>query len=131
MREADESLIEILENLDDEKAVEIWNEYCDDIKYYDDRIYGMWELDDLFCGASAHDLLQALDDDFDIRQDWFRETIYGLESFDNPYEHIDVEDMAVWVAEMEKDFGVDELTEYFEAHEEEDDEEEGGDEDEE
>lgn len=130
MREADETLVEIIENLDDEKAVEIWNEYCESVNYDDDRIYAMWELDELFYGRTAHDLLDALSDDFRSRDDWFKYTIYGLESFDNPYDHIDIEDMAVWVAENESDFGVDELTEYFEAHEE-DDEEEGGDEDEE
>lgn len=125
MRIADETLVDILQNLDDAQIVDVWNEYCDAIDYTDDRIYGMYELDEMFYGQTAHELLDALSDDFSGRDDWMRYTIYGLESFSNPFDKIDIEDLAVWIADEERDFGIEVLEEYFENKEE---DEEGGDE---
>ena len=48
----------------------------------DYRFYWMDDLNELFYGVKLTDFLSKLADDFDLRADGFKETIYGLESCD-------------------------------------------------
>ena len=47
----------------------------------DDRAYSMCELDELHCGLKASDFIARLTKDFNINDDYFYYSIYGLESF--------------------------------------------------
>ena len=47
------------------------------------RAYDMWELDDLHCGMKLSDFLSRVTKDFDLRDNYFYYSIYGLESTDN------------------------------------------------
>lgn len=44
------------------------------------RFYWMEDLDELFCGVKPTELLEKLTSDFDVMQDGFKCTIYGLDS---------------------------------------------------
>lgn len=54
-----------------------WNGYADGF-----RAYYMDELNDFFCGMPATDLLDKLTADFNVRDNFFYFSIYGLESCD-------------------------------------------------
>ena len=112
-----EKLIEILAEMNDD-IVPVWNEYCDNIGYYDDRIEYMDSLDDLMCEKTATEILNDIDRDFDIRDDYFRFTIYGMESFSDPYDVVDVDDLADYIIKNEETLYSDELVEFFEEVEE-------------
>lgn len=54
-----------------------WNGYADGFRAYD-----MDELNDLTCGMKASELIDQLTGDFNIRDNYFYWSIYGLESCD-------------------------------------------------
>lgn len=55
-----------------------WNGYADGFRAYD-----MYELDDLHSGMKLSDFLRNITKDFDLRDNYFYYSIYGLESTDN------------------------------------------------
>lgn len=69
-----------------EEATDIeLNELITEVNSYDGaldeyRFYYMDELNELFCGVKPTELLSKLQDDFDVRDEGFTSTIYGLES---------------------------------------------------
>ena len=68
--ESDDLYVDMVNELDS------WNGYSDGF-----RAYNMADLDDLFCGASASNLLKAVNgNNFNLNDDYFADTIYGLES---------------------------------------------------
>lgn len=72
LKENDELYIECINELDS------WNGYADGF-----RAYPMYELDDFYIDRKATDLLQDLTEDFNINDDYFYFTIWGLESTDD------------------------------------------------
>ena len=58
-------------------AVNSWNGSLESYNFY-----YMDDLNELFYGVKLTDFLSKLADDFDLRADGFRDTIYGLESCD-------------------------------------------------
>ena len=69
-----------------EEATDIeFNELITEVNNYDGalgeyRFYYMDELDELFYGVKPTELLSKLEDNFDVRDEGFTDTIYGLES---------------------------------------------------
>lgn len=50
------------------------------------RCYGMYELDDLFCDCKVSEFLEKVDvDNFNLADEYFADTIYGLRSVDDIY----------------------------------------------
>lgn len=72
LKDNDELFVACVNELDS------WNGYADGF-----RAYPMYELDELHCGVSLHDFLYKLTSDFDIRDEYFYYSIYGLESTDS------------------------------------------------
>lgn len=80
-----------------EKAIELLNDsdiFCQCVEELDSwngfadgfRCYPMYELDDLFCDCKVSDFLQKVDtDNFNLSDDFFIDTIYGLQSTDDAY----------------------------------------------
>lgn len=112
-----EKLYDILNEMND-NIVSVWNEYCYNTNYYDDVIEFMDCLDDFFCDMSATEILEHIDRDFSVRDYYFRNTIYGLESFRDPYEVVDVGALADYILDNEETLNSDELVEFFEEVEE-------------
>ena len=52
-----------------------WDGSFDDLRFYE-----MYELNDLFCGVRPTELLEKLDDDFDVSDDGFVDAGWKLES---------------------------------------------------
>lgn len=109
MRRTDEELrnemIELLE-ADDELFIEMVNEVNNWNGAFDEaRAYSMDELDEILYGLSPTEVIEALGDDFNINNDFFYDTIWGLESTDYLEEHyrdeVDVNDL---VYEIEENF---------------------------
>lgn len=75
-----EEAIDMIKN-DDELMMNLVDE-LDNCNGYADgfRCYDMYELDDLFCDCKVSEFLQKLAPDFDLRDDFFYETIYGISS---------------------------------------------------
>lgn len=55
-----------------------WNGFADGFRAYD-----MGELDDLHCGMKLSEFLEKVTSDFDLRDDYFYYSVYGLESTDS------------------------------------------------
>ena len=49
----EEKILEVLKGMEDGDLISVWNEYCDKCNMYDDRIYYMEEIDDLFSGQDV------------------------------------------------------------------------------
>lgn len=69
IEENDDLLCELVDELDS------WNGYADGFRAYD-----MYELDDLHCDMKLSEFLSRVTKDFDLRDNFFYYSIYGLES---------------------------------------------------
>ena len=119
-----EKVKEILENLDESELKNMWNEYCRENCYDEQEIFEMCEIDDLFCDVKVSDFLDKLSDDFNHTDNYFRYSIYGLESFDDVSDVADIDELANYIVDNNETFDNDELEELIEEEEEEEDEEE-------
>lgn len=81
-------------NADTAQVLELHNAYCVDNNSYENRIWDMCELDDLFCNCTATEVLDKLSPGFNHCEDYFCETIYGLESFSDVHEFINASVLA-------------------------------------
>lgn len=81
-----------------EKAIEILKDdadlFCELVDELDSymgladgfRVFGMYELNDLYYGRPATDLLNDIDGNhFDLSDEYFVDTIYGLRSIEDKY----------------------------------------------
>lgn len=76
-------IIEVLNDLSDYELIDVHNRYCENNNYMDDYIEYMSEIDCMFSGMSATEFLSKIDfDNFDVNNNYFVYTIYGLVSFD-------------------------------------------------
>lgn len=92
---------EELEELEDEKVVDLWNDYCKNNNMGDDRIYYMDEIDDVLGKMYPTDLLDTIDfNRFSTGDRYFGYSGYGdIESFDTLYDVIDVEALVEYLNE--------------------------------
>ena len=91
------SALEMLKNDDDlfcdmVNEMDSWNGYADGF-----RGFPMYELNDLFCDCKVSDFLDKLGRDFNHNDEYFFDTIYGLESGDSL---TDVYRDNVWEADL-------------------------------
>lgn len=104
-----------------------WNGFADGF-----RAWPMWEIDDLFCGCKVSDFLSKLTSTFNYTDDYFCDTVYGLDSCDDCAEwyreHTDEEEVLEYVLDNKNhiyindpDFRevIDEIINYEEEEEEE------------
>jgi len=109
---------------DDGLIITMWNEYCDQTNDYENMIRPMNEIDDYFCGMSATDILNGVADDFDINDDYFRESIWGVESTSSYLDFVDIEELAQYISDYEKNLGSEEVQEIIDSCEDDEEEEE-------
>lgn len=75
------AMTDYLENLDQDDLIAVWNEYTEDSCHNEDRIYPMWELDELMSGLNFSEALSKIDtDNFDFNDEFLYDSIYGLRS---------------------------------------------------
>lgn len=111
-------IIEYLENLDDNTLLQLHNDYCDHNKYYDDHIYYMSELDDLLYGKTPSEVID-LAGGIDTNADYFQYTIYGIQSFDNVSDYVDLDALADYIIDNDEDLNDYELREILDGSDEE------------
>lgn len=89
---------EELEELEDEKVVDLWNDYCENNNMDDERIYHMDDLDDVLGRMYPTDLFDTIEfNRFNECDSYFGYNGYGyIESFNTPYDVIDEEALLEW-----------------------------------
>lgn len=84
--EDDEIFINAIDELD------AWNGYADGF-----RVYPMDELDELFYDTKLSDFLNMLTKGFDLNDDYFIDTIYGIESTNDKadvyHDNVEIDDL--------------------------------------
>lgn len=118
-----ERINEILENMDTNELLAVHNEYCQVNNYTDDEIFEMWEINDFLSGTAEEILNGIVADSFNINNNYFHMTIYGIESFDYPGDYIYTEDIARYIDRTENNFGNSDIAEILDEYEEESEEE--------
>ena len=120
--ELKEKIIEILNDLYDDELIRIWNEYQQD-NYYENEIYSMNDVDEFVTINNVSDAWDKIDfSSFNINDDYFMFTIYGIKSFDNARDEISIDDLASYIEDNELTFDIEELEELFEEQEDDDEE---------
>ena len=118
----EERLQNIIDNLEDAELISIWNEIQDANSYYEDHIYYMYEIDELFHDVKVSEFLSNLADDFRVGDDYFKDGVWGIESFNDIYDVIDDDEIINYIIGTEEDFGNDDIREILDEEEEEDEE---------
>ena len=109
-----EKLVDYINSMNDDEVIESHNCYCEAAGYEDDRIYSMWDLDDILLGVKPVDILcMSFHGDFNPHHSYFWFNGYGnLESADylggTP---ICAEDIADYILSAEDSLGNDEIKE--------------------
>ena len=131
MRNAREEVLEMLRDMNDSDLVAVHNEYCDKVRYYDDRIYDMYEINDLLYGRSPLEIITDARD-VDANDNYIRYNGYGnLESTDCPDDWMDLDEIADYIVENDdalRNDDIRDLLDEIEAENEEEEEEEEEDE---
>lgn len=118
-----EAIKEFIEELNSDDIVYLWNEYCDKVNYYDDRIYYMYEFDDLFYGKTPLDILDSVSSDFSSNDDYFQFNGYGYaKSFDYPEDRIEVDEVVDFIIENDDSLENDDIRDILDEEDEEDEE---------
>ena len=111
------SVATVISNMRTEDIVAIHNKYCEDNMYLP-IIYDMSELDNQLCNMSPREILNNIDDEFDVRDNYFYitdcEEIHSFNWFDDEYCPIYLEELAKWVVENDEDCGNAELKDALE-----------------
>lgn len=131
MRNAREEVMEMLRDMNDSNLVAVHNEYCDKVRYYDDRIYDMYEINDLLYGRSPLEIITDARD-VDANDNYIRYNGYGnLESTDCPDDWMDLDEIADYIVDNDdalRNDDIRDLLDEIEAENEEEEEEEEEDE---
>lgn len=72
---------------DDDLFIAIIEELCSWNGFIEEQLYSMSDLDEFYYGSPATKLIQDINDDFNIVDDYFYFDCYGLHSTDNRLEH--------------------------------------------
>lgn len=122
----EEKVQEIIESMRPEDAVEVWNRYCEDCSYYDDRIEDMDFLSELVYGWDPVKIIETFcDGSFSTCDDWFWFDGCGNPvSSDDPFDQICLNDLVRYIVSYEEDYGIPEIREILEETEEDEETEE-------
>ena len=124
MRDMRDEVLEMLRDMNDNDLVAVHNEYCEKVRYDDDRIYYMEELNELMYGMKPLDILREARD-VDTNDDWIRWNGYGnLESTDCPEDWMDLDEIADYIVENEDPLYNDDIRDLMDEIEAENEEEE-------
>ena len=114
-------LVDYINSMNTDKIVELHNSYCEAARYEDDRIYSMYELDEILEGRTPTDILSmGFYGDFRPQHDFFWFNGYGnLKSADYIADMpIFAIDIANYILSEEDSLGNDEIQEILDEDEE-------------
>lgn len=94
-------LVDFINEMDESELISLHNEYGDSVNHWDDRIYSMWDFDEIMSGTEPFEVARmCFYGDFNPNDDYFHFNGYGnLESLDG-YEltdHIYIDDIADYI----------------------------------
>ena len=81
----------------DEDIINYWNEFCEQNCYYEDIIHPMWEFGELM-GDSFAEIFPKLEDNFTLDDEYFKDDIYTIASYQTAKDAI----LAIDIADMEE-----------------------------
>ena len=105
-RQIEDLVFDTINNMSDSEMIDLWNEYCGDNGYYDDRIEYFDEgvFNDLLSGKTPYEIYQIIDNsDISFFDDYCHYDGYELNTFSDVYDSIDIEDLVEWIIKEEKD----------------------------
>lgn len=76
----------------EDEQVEIFNRFCDE-NGLEEKIYSMGEFNEIFSSYTPYDIFHMIwfnSDDVDWNDKYFVVTVYGFNTFSDPYEFIEV-----------------------------------------
>ena len=114
-------LVDYINSMNDEELIELHNRYCEAAGYEDDRIYSMYELDEILEGRTPTDILSmGFYGDFRPHHDFFWFNGYGnLESADYITDMpIYASDIANYILSEGDSLGNDEIKEILDGEDE-------------
>jgi len=89
---------DIIDNLSDDDLRNLHQDYCECNNYTDDMIFSMCDFNDLNNNKTPLEIAELVcGNDFNPNHDWFKYTIYGVESSDNVSDLIYISDLVNWV----------------------------------
>ena len=105
-KQIEDLVFDTINNMSDSKMIDLWNEYCGDNGYYDDRIEYFDEgvFNDLLSGKTPYEIYQIIDNsDISFFDDYCHYDGYELNTFSDVYDSIDIENLVEWIIEEEND----------------------------
>lgn len=108
MEDIRKKVIKVLEALDDDSTVDMWNRYCSEVNYDDEVIYSLdeWTINDIFYMQKPWDILRCLDGTFNVNDDWFYYNGYGnIVSTYDIFDQVDLDDLADYIIDEENALG--------------------------
>ena len=106
---------DIIIHLPDLDAVDMWNDFCSSCNWSDDFIEPMSKLDDALAGYAPLDVLESIDfDEFSKGDGYIKNTPWGYQSTDDPWDWIEVGDMVDYIINDDEDLGNDEIRDLLE-----------------
>lgn len=107
---------------------DVRNQYCDKNKYYEDRIYHMYEFDDFYADSTPTQIAFDLKgSDFDIDDNFFTQGIHGLQSYNDACDAIDKyqeQDLVDYIIDNDDSLGCEEIRDVLDEADEDEDEDE-------
>ena len=119
--EKKQKLVDYINSMKTEEIVELHNSYCEAAGYEDDRIYSMWDLDDLLSDTKPVDILcMSFHGSFNPHHEFFWFNGYGnLKSADYITDMpIFASDIANYILSNDDSLGNDEIQEILDGEDE-------------
>lgn len=126
-RQIEDLVTDTIDNMSDSEMIDLWNEYCGDNGYYDDRIEYFDEgvFNDLMSGKTPYEIYQIIDNsDISFFDDYCRYNGEEFNTFTDIYDSIDIGDLVEWVIEEENDLCNSDIDELYNKLSNEDEDEE-------
>lgn len=98
-----ENIREIVEDFNENKLVELWNEFCDD-NYYEERICYLSddEINDLFSNKTPAELIR-MGSDVDLDNKYFYFHLNELNTTDNVFDVVDIDELVDYIIDNDDD----------------------------
>lgn len=114
-----EKIKSYIDDLHTHDLLVLWNSYCYEVHCYENEIHFMDELNDYLYGMKPLDIISSVGKDFDVNNDYFRDGVYGLESFDYARREMDVDELVEYIIDYHFYGDDDELKEILDSDDDE------------
>lgn len=126
------AIYSLIENMSDSDIVALWNDYCDAANYPDDRIYNMYDFNDIFSGTEPEEIARRVyfgndenreGSSFNPNRDYFYFNGYGnpvsIDYIYNGYSKefygpVDIDSIVSYILENENSLFNDDIAELLE-----------------